>query len=75
MNELIYLYTPRGYSPGYCYRNFDDALAQFLKDSRVDSLEELAKQLEEYDVWYEFDVENCRVSVDDGGHITEIELL
>lgn len=74
MSEEIYFYEPRGYSPGYAYRDFDDALAHLLKDSRVKTLEELGEELTEWDVWHEFDVENHSISIDDGGNITPLEL-
>ncbi len=70
--EYIYLYTPRSYSPGYAYRRFEDALAHLLKDSHVNSLEELAKELDDDNWWYKFG--DDYVSVDDGGRIEEIEL-
>lgn len=72
MNELIYLYVPRGYTPGYAYRRFEDAVAHLLKDERHDSLEALSETLGDW--WHDFDVENCSISIDDGARIEEIEL-
>jgi hypothetical protein len=74
MTEYIYLYEPRNYSPGYAYRTFEDALEHFLKDNYAASLTELADECRADGWWYEFDVENEHVSVDDGGRINKIEL-
>lgn len=71
MNELVYLYQPRGYFPGYCYRRFEDAVAQLLEDNDVATLEELVASLPE-GWWYEFT--DHSIAIDDGERITEIEL-
>lgn len=74
MNEVVYLYQPRGYFPGYCYRRFEDAVSQLLKDEQVNSITELILSLEEYDVWHDIDIAGRSVSIDDGARITEIDL-
>lgn len=74
MSELIYLYEPRTYCPEIAFRNFSDALALLLKDEAYASLDELAQHLDENDVWYDFDVDNCTISISAGARIEEIEL-
>lgn len=72
MTAYVYLYEPRGYSPGYVYRDFDDAVKHLLKDEHEESLESLSETLGDW--WHEFDVENKSISIDDGARISEIEL-
>lgn len=75
MTEYVYLYEPRGYSPGYVYRSFYHALNHLLNDENYDTVEEYIADLKEWGVWYEIDIDNRVFGVDDGAHITEIELL
>lgn len=72
MTEVMYLYEPRGYTPGYVYRNFDDALAQLLKDEGYKSLDDLSESLGSW--WHEFRPEDQYIAIDDGAHIGEIEV-
>jgi hypothetical protein len=68
----LYLYVPRGYTPGYLYHDFGNAVKQLLKDERSDSLDALAQELDESDWWYEFTDDT--VSIDDGARIERIEV-
>lgn len=74
MTEEMYLYKPSGYSPGYVYRNFDDALAQFVKDCDEDTIEDVIRECKKWGAYTEYSPENCSVYIDDGGSIERIEV-
>lgn len=71
----LYLYTPRGYSPGYIYKDFNKAVVQLLKDDGYDSLEQYGKDLDACGWWYDFDLEREIIAIDDGSQIQPIELI
>lgn len=73
MGRIVYLYTPRGFSPGYVYADFDEAVARLLRDENMKSVSELILELEEWGVWHDIDVENKVFSIDDGSRIEQIE--
>lgn len=75
MSRTVYLCTPRGYSPGYVYADFDKAVEGLLKDSRFSTVDELIEELEEYNVWHDIDLENQQFSIDDGARIEEIDFI
>lgn len=73
--RTVYLYTPRGYSPGYVYADFDQAVARLLKDENMESVSELILELEEWGVWHDIDPENKQFSIDDGSRIEQIDFI
>lgn len=76
MTEYIYYYEPAGYTPGCAFRSFDTALARLKDDENIDTISDYIKELDEYDLWHDIDLENEVFHVDDGGpSITKIELI
>lgn len=67
-------YRPRGYGPGYVFKDFDDAVTQLLKDEGYPSLVEYAADLTLDDVGHDFDIDSKYVYIDDGAQILEMEL-
>ena len=72
MSETIYLYTPRGYSPGVAYRSYEDAIKQLLRDEGYESLDAIKQQLLD-DGWYYTESEGY-FSIDDGAEVQSLEL-
>lgn len=72
-SRTVYLYTPRGYSPGYVYADFDDAVVHLLRDENMESVSDLILELDEWGVWHDIDVEGRVFSIDDGSRIEQIE--